>query len=159
MNVVVIAPHPDDETFGCGGALLRHKANGDSVHWIIVTEMRQDAGYASHVISRRTDEIARVAEMYGFESVHLCHFLTTKLDQTPISSIIQKIAGVFEVVSPSIVYLPNRSDVHTDPMLVSPVVSGFGASLLSVFWSMKHCRKPISTSTEIMHFVQMYMLT
>lgn len=24
-NVIVIAPHPDDETMGCGGALLKHR--------------------------------------------------------------------------------------------------------------------------------------
>ena len=28
MNVLVIAPHPDDETLGCGGALLKHIAAG-----------------------------------------------------------------------------------------------------------------------------------
>ena len=31
MNVVVIAPHPDDESIGCGGALCRHADAGDRV--------------------------------------------------------------------------------------------------------------------------------
>ncbi len=38
MKVIVIAPHPDDETLGCGGAILRHIADGDMVHWLIVTD-------------------------------------------------------------------------------------------------------------------------
>ena len=29
--VLVIAVHPDDETLGCGGTLLRHIAAGDTV--------------------------------------------------------------------------------------------------------------------------------
>ena len=35
MNkVAVIATHPDDETLGCGGTLLKHKFNNDEIHWI-----------------------------------------------------------------------------------------------------------------------------
>ena len=30
MNVLVISVHPDDETLGCGGTMLRHAAEGDS---------------------------------------------------------------------------------------------------------------------------------
>ncbi|HOL48574.1 MAG TPA: PIG-L family deacetylase, partial [bacterium] len=36
-NVLVIAPHPDDETLGCGGTLLKHIANNDNVYWLIIT--------------------------------------------------------------------------------------------------------------------------
>ena len=39
MNkVLVVAVHPDDETIACGGTLLKHKANGDEIHWLICTE-------------------------------------------------------------------------------------------------------------------------
>ena len=30
MNVLVIAPHADDETLGCGGTLARHVDAGDA---------------------------------------------------------------------------------------------------------------------------------
>ena len=38
-KVLVIAVHPDDETLGCGGTLLRHKAKGDQTHWVICTRL------------------------------------------------------------------------------------------------------------------------
>ena len=42
MNkVLVIAPHPDDETLGCGGSLLRHRKNGDDLYWVICTGMKE----------------------------------------------------------------------------------------------------------------------
>jgi len=38
-QVLAIAVHPDDETLGCGGTLLKHKAGGDRINWLILTSM------------------------------------------------------------------------------------------------------------------------
>ena len=35
MKTIVIAPHPDDEVLGVGGTLLRRKAEGANVAWLI----------------------------------------------------------------------------------------------------------------------------
>ena len=37
QRILVIAVHPDDETLGCGGTLLKHAANSDKIHWLIKT--------------------------------------------------------------------------------------------------------------------------
>jgi len=45
MNkVLVIAPHPDDETLSCGGTLLKHKSIEDEVHWLILTNITEKDG-------------------------------------------------------------------------------------------------------------------
>ena len=31
-RITVIAPHPDDETLGCGGTILNHKDKGDEIN-------------------------------------------------------------------------------------------------------------------------------
>ena len=42
MNkILIMAVHPDDETLGSGGALLKHKANGDQIHWVIATDIKE----------------------------------------------------------------------------------------------------------------------
>jgi LmbE family N-acetylglucosaminyl deacetylase len=46
-TVLVVAPHADDETLGCGGTLLKLKAEGCELHWLLVTEMTVDGGFSS----------------------------------------------------------------------------------------------------------------
>jgi hypothetical protein len=35
-NILVVAPHPDDETLGCGGTFLKLKISGHRTNWLIV---------------------------------------------------------------------------------------------------------------------------
>ena len=117
--VLVVAPHPDDETLGCGGSLLRHRALGDEVHWLIVTGMHREQGYSGQLIADRETEIAKVSEHYGMTSVHCLNLPTTRLDAMPLSDVIEPIAAVFERVMPAIAYLPFAGDAHSDHRLVA----------------------------------------
>ena len=113
-NVLVIAVHLDDETLGCGGTLLKHKANGDAVHWLIVTSIKEENGFAASVVEARRQEIKAVSSMYSFDGVYDLDFPTMQLDTIPFSRLIGNISDVFAQVEPNIVYLPFKSDVHTD---------------------------------------------
>lgn len=117
MNVLCIAPHPDDETIGCGGALLRHAAVGDRVHWLVVTTMTPDL-FDAERMARRRREIDAVAARYGFASVHVCNFGTTKLDTQPMSDVVGAISKVFAEIRPDVVFVPYRNDVHSDHTVV-----------------------------------------
>lgn len=117
-KILVIAPHPDDETLGCGGALFRHKEEGDSVHWLICTEMRSDQGGVSTRIEQRKKEIEAVSEIFGFNGVYLLGFPTARLDQVPIVDLVEAIGRVFHEVRPDVVYLPYGGDAHSDHKIV-----------------------------------------
>lgn len=115
-RVLVVAPHPDDESLGCGGTLLRHRAEGAEVHWLIVTDMTPSYGAAR--IAAREREIAQVADRYGFAGVHRLGLPTTQLDTLPTGDVVGAIAGVISTVEPGTVYLPHRHDVHSDHTVV-----------------------------------------
>lgn len=117
-QIIIISPHPDDETLGCGGAILKHSAAGDTIHWLIVTSMSEKQGFSPQVIKQRQEEIESVAQMYDFETVHNLNLPTTRLDEIPIGDIINGISKVLLEVKPHTVYLPNRSDVHSDHRIV-----------------------------------------
>ena len=51
MNIVIISAHPDDETLGAGGTILKHKENGDKIYWIITTKMKIEDGFSKKRIN------------------------------------------------------------------------------------------------------------
>lgn len=113
MNkVLVIAVHPDDETLGCGGTLLRHKAEGDEIYWLIIT--RNSGQYSSERNERRNQMVKKTYELYQFDEVFEAEFPTTELDTLSVNSLVAKINDVYNRVRPNIIYMNYVYDVHSD---------------------------------------------
>ncbi|MFD0696246.1 PIG-L deacetylase family protein [Paenibacillus sp. GCM10027628] len=113
-RIMVIAPHPDDETLGCGGTLLKHRNKGDSVAWAIVTSINENLGYDSGFIQRRKEEISLVSASYGFEKIYELGLPSAHLDTIPLSDIVQKMGECIRDFQPDTIYLPYCGDVHSD---------------------------------------------
>lgn len=113
-NILVIAVHPDDETLGCGGTLLRHVAEGDAVHWLTITAAKEEQGYAKALIETRAQELKAVHQAYAFESAIHLDFATTRLDEYPMGELVGAVAGVFRQVQPQVLYLQHGGDAHSD---------------------------------------------
>jgi N-acetylglucosamine malate deacetylase 1 len=113
-SVLVVAVHPDDETLGCGGTLLKHKANGDEIHWLIATDIKESEGVNRDVVKKREEEINKVKKLFDFSSVNKLGLSTTKVDEYSTSDLISKISSVINEVKPDIIYLPFNGDVHSD---------------------------------------------
>lgn len=113
-KVLVIAVHPDDETLGCGGTILKHKEQGDEVHWLILTKANQKITSIQNIVEVQRRYIGQVALKYNFDKWHQLEFLTTELDQYPLGEIIGEISSVIKAVTPSIIYFHHHADVHSD---------------------------------------------
>ncbi len=109
-KVLILAVHPDDETLGCGGTLLKHKANGDEVHWLICTTIDKSNSY----YETREKEIEEVSKLYNFNSMHNLRLKTMQVDEYTMSELVSKISKVINEIKPNIIYLPFKGDVHSD---------------------------------------------
>ena len=109
-RILVVAVHPDDETLGCGGTLLKHKVNDDEIHWLICTSLSKSHKY----FYAREKEIKRVSKLYNFNSVNNLAFETTKIDQYSMNELIEKISKIMNKIKPNIIYLPFKEDIHSD---------------------------------------------
>ena len=133
-NVLIVSVHPDDETLGCGGTILKHKENGDTIFWLILTGPTENHpyGFSKEMIQDRECEIKKVSQMFGFQKTINLNFPTQLLDEINLRDIIVKIDQAINWVKPSIIYLINRSDIHSDHRI------GFDAT----YSCTKNFRKP-----------------
>lgn len=115
MNkILIVSVHPDDEVLGCGGTILKHKAYGNKVYWLILTDVSIEHGFSPSRVSSRSEEIRKVSEKFGFQGVFNLKLPTMRLDTLPIGEIVLGVSKVMTEVQPDIVYLVNRSDIHSD---------------------------------------------
>lgn len=111
-RVVIIAVHPDDETLGCGGTILKHIKSGDEVSCIFITSGN----------TAQSEIISNVAKMYNFRNVICFNLPENQLRDISISDIISPLSSTFKEIEPQILYIPNRSDIHTDHRAVFEAV-------------------------------------
>lgn len=113
-KVLFIAVHPDDETLGCGGTILKHKENGDKVFWLILTKANQKISKYSDIVGMQSKYVKEVSDEYNFDGWKHLDFLTTTLDEYPLGEIIGEISTYINEIKPSTIYLHHFGDVHSD---------------------------------------------
>lgn len=117
MKVLVVSPHPDDETLGAGGTLLKYKNTGSKIYWLNITNMSEEYGYVKEDVELRRNQIERVIEQYKFDKFYDLGLQPAGLEQYD-SRIIRKISEIVDDIRPEVIILPNRSDIHSDHKIV-----------------------------------------
>lgn len=121
-KILVVSAHPDDETLGAGGTLLRHIEQGDEVYWLIITNIFEDQGFSKERIKKRQKEISEVAGTYGFRKTVKLDFPTMSLSSATLEELIPDVSNVFQDIRPEIIYTMNRSDAHSDHRVIFDAV-------------------------------------
>jgi N-acetylglucosamine malate deacetylase 1 len=127
MNkVCIIAPHPDDETLGCGGTILNHKELKDKIYWICATSMKASNLWSKKNIERRDKEINMVIKAYGFDSFQSLDFPPKELDRISLSEIIDQLTMALNKIKPNILYVPFFEDAHSDHKIIGDTYNALG---------------------------------
>jgi len=117
MNrVLVVAVHPDDETLGCGGTLLKHKNNGDEIYWLIITSptLNHPYGFTQEVIDKRISLVNQITEKYKFHKTISLNYPTQLLHAVDLRELIVSINKIIIDFKPNIIYMMFKNDVHSD---------------------------------------------
>lgn len=121
-TVLVVAPHADDETLGCGGTILKLIEQGYEVHWLLVTGMTNGNGYSEAQIEIRNTEILKTSKEYGFVGTHQLNLPPARLETLAKGDVIGPICKVISEIKPEIVFTVYRNDAHSDHEIVFDAV-------------------------------------
>jgi LmbE family N-acetylglucosaminyl deacetylase len=115
-RILVVAPHPDDETLGVGGTIAKYSAQGDEVFVLIVS------GHLPPIYSRKAYE-ETVSEAYsafsvlGVKESEFLEIPATMIGDQPLHEVNARISKVVNDFNPHIVLCP-YPDRHIDHRLV-----------------------------------------
>jgi LmbE family N-acetylglucosaminyl deacetylase len=127
-RVLVLAPHPDDETLGCGGIIALHRAQGDPVRVVFLTDgaAGDPAGYypAERYVAIRQREARRAGVVLGAEDLAFWGLPDGKLSSVP--DLEHRVAAGIRAFQPDVLYYPSSAEVHPDHWAAGAAVEALG---------------------------------
>lgn len=123
MKVLVIAPHPDDESIGCGGAICLHVKRGDRVSAVFLTS--GELGL-KHLPKReawriRENEARKAAKVLGLSSLSFLRKSDWQL-RDQVKQTATALKPIIKEITPDLIYLPHEGEWHPDHKATAPIV-------------------------------------
>jgi LmbE family N-acetylglucosaminyl deacetylase len=123
-KIVVFAPHPDDETFGCGGTIAKRISEGYEVLIVVLTDGRyaflkvfgiENDPTPEELKDIRKEEVKRATRILGVPEKNLIFldFLDGTLKDREEEAK-QKVMEILGKNNPVEVYIPYKKDAHPD---------------------------------------------
>jgi N-acetylglucosamine malate deacetylase 1 len=113
-TILVLSPHPDDESIGCGGTLRKHVGEGDAVHVVFLTSGEKGGHGLSEAktIRVREAEARRAARVLGLAGVDFWHAPDGALSPTP--ALVKRLRSTVRTLRPARIYVPHEHEMHPD---------------------------------------------
>lgn len=123
-KIIVFAPHPDDETLGCGGTIAKKIAEGYEVLIIVMTDgsraFLKEIGISSNPTPEelkeiRKEEAKKATNILGVpeENLIFLDFVDGMLQEI-MEDVEKKVAKILSENFPVEVYFPHKNDDHSD---------------------------------------------
>lgn len=123
--VLIVAPHPDDETLGCGGVLARRANEGARVAVVVLTDGRnlfrlsrwriETDPTPEEVAARRKEETRRAVDVLGGDGGAI-RFLDVEDGSLArhVGPVSEQLAQIIREAAPEEVYVTSEHEEHLD---------------------------------------------
>lgn len=112
-NVLVIAPHHDDEVLGCGGTISKHVYKKDIVTVCVVADRVYGHERREEDVKTEMDDCEKARNVLGYQNLVSLHHPDEQLDSSLIG-IVKDLEKIVADARPDIVYIPHRGDYNQD---------------------------------------------
>jgi len=130
-RIIVFAPHPDDETLGCGGTIAKRLREGYDVLIVFMTDGRNALSKLFNICSNptplklreiRKEEAKKAAKVLGVKEEKLI-FLDIEDGSLEKKGIAQeKLLKILKENSPEEVYFPQAKEANRDHIVTNTIV-------------------------------------
>jgi len=115
-RILVIAPHPDDETLGAGGTIAKFSNSGDEVHVLMISGHLPPL-YKREDYEKSAAEARKAFDILGVSDSTFLEIPSTMIGNVAHHELNNKIAKVIKNLKPHIVLCP-FPDRHIDHKIV-----------------------------------------
>ncbi len=118
MNVLVIAPHRDDEVIGVGGTIAKHSYLGDSVFVCILTHGVEPV-CTPLLDAKIKNECIEADKLLGVKETLFLNFPAAMLETVSRYELNDALIKVVQRIKPDVAYIPHCGDMHLDHKIVA----------------------------------------
>lgn len=119
-RLLVLAPHPDDESLGCGGTIAQCIRMGKDVCVVVISKGDAVNVKIDNIVDVRKEESRKACEILGVKKLSFLDFPDTALNKYH-DEIKRRIGDVIRTYDPDIVFSPSPMDGHDDHVAVSKI--------------------------------------
>jgi LmbE family N-acetylglucosaminyl deacetylase len=119
-NILIVAPHADDEILGCGGIISKYAGNGDDVYIVIVTNANIGAPdlFSADDINKVRNEALKAHQLLKVTKTFFLDFPAPRLETHPSYEISDAITKIIYENNIHSMFIPHKGDIHRDHTVV-----------------------------------------
>ncbi len=120
-QTLVFAPHPDDETLGCGGTIIKKKKAGAEVNVaFMTTHLSSSSNEGSNLRAKEAEAACRILGVEKKDIVFL--ELDDVMNSDAMSFAIKKVTALLKLKQPDDIFIPYYNDNHFEHKITNRIV-------------------------------------